>query len=112
MLTTQRFVTIIINVTAAMAMQIPIIIFVVKGSPNTSVPMRIAVMGSKTPSTDAFVAPIFRVAIAKVAVDTIVGRIAKPKIFIQLEVLEIPVVIDVSVKNILIRKTIAPTLSA
>ena len=46
--------------------------FVVSGSPNIIVPTRIAVIGSNTPSTDAFVAPILRVAIASVAVETII----------------------------------------
>lgn len=44
--------------------------------PNISVPTRIAVIGSNTPSTEALVAPIFRVAIANVAVETMVGNIA------------------------------------
>jgi len=57
-----------------MAMPMPRIMFVVKGSPNISVPTRIAVIGSKTPSTEALVAPIFRVAMANVAVETIVGN--------------------------------------
>ena len=41
-----------------MAMPMPRTIFVVKGSPNISVPTRMAVIGSKTPSTEAFVAPL------------------------------------------------------
>ena len=52
--------------------------FVVSASPKMSVPTRIAVIGSKTPRTEAFVAPIFLVAIARVDVETIVGRIASP----------------------------------
>lgn len=61
-----------------MDIEIPIIILVVIGSPNITAPMRIAVIGSNTPNTDAFVGPIFLDAIAKVAVETIVGRTASP----------------------------------
>ena len=39
--------------------------FVVSASPNTKVPISIAVIGSNTPSTDAFVAPMFLVALWK-----------------------------------------------
>lgn len=63
----------IMNVTATMAIQMPVIIFVVSGSPNIRVPTRIAVIGSNTPNTDALVAPIFLVAMARVAVETMVG---------------------------------------
>lgn len=66
------------NVTATMAMEIPTMIFVVSGSPNISVPTTMAVMGSKTPRTDALVAPIFREAMARVAVETMVGNRASP----------------------------------
>ena len=38
---------------------------VVSASPKTNVPTRIAVIGSKTPNTEALVAPIFLVAILK-----------------------------------------------
>ena len=48
-------------------MQMPTMMFVVSGSANIIVPTKIAVIGSNTPSTDAFVAPILRVAIARVA---------------------------------------------
>ena len=71
------------NVTDIMAMVMPMIILDVKGSPNTRVPTSMAVIGSKTPRTDAFVAPILRVATASVAVEIIVGRIASPIRFIQ-----------------------------
>ncbi len=71
-------VEIIINVTATIAIKIPTTIFVVNASPKTRVPTRIAVIGSNTPSTEAFVAPMLRVAMANVAVDIIVGKIAKP----------------------------------
>jgi len=56
----------------------PVMMLVVSASPKTNVPTRIAVIGSKTPNIEALVAPIFLVAIAKVAVETIVGRIASP----------------------------------
>jgi len=61
-----------------MAMPMPTTMLVVRGSPNINVPTRMAVIGSKTPSTEAFVAPILRVAMARVAVETIVGSRAKP----------------------------------
>lgn len=62
-----RLVTVIMNVTATMATEIPIMILVVSGSPNTSVPTTIAVIGSNTPSTEALVAPMLRDAMARVA---------------------------------------------
>ena len=68
---------------AAIEIIIPTIMPVVSGSLNTSVPISIAVIGSKTPRTDALVAPIFRVATAKVAVDTMVGSRARPMRFIH-----------------------------
>ena len=71
-----RLVRLIMNVTAAMEMPMPIIMLAVSGSPNISVPTRMAVMGSNTPSTDALVAPMLREATASVAVDTIVGSTA------------------------------------
>ncbi len=49
----------------------PTTIFVVNASPKTRVPTRIAVIGSNTPSMEAFVAPMLRVAMANVAVDII-----------------------------------------
>ena len=64
------------NVTAAMEMPMPSTMLAVSGSPNISVPTRVAVMGSNTPSTDALVAPMLREATARVAVDTIVGSTA------------------------------------
>ena len=74
-----RLVTVIMNVTATMATEIPIMILVVSGSPNTSVPTTIAVIGSNTPSTEALVAPMLRDAMARVAVETMVGSKASPK---------------------------------
>ena len=62
------------NVTDTMAMVMPMTILDVKGSPNTRVPTRMAVTGSKTPNTDAFVAPILRVATASVAVEIIAAE--------------------------------------
>ena len=70
--------------------------FVVKGSPNISVPIRIAVIGSNTPSTEALVAPIFRVAMANVAVETMVGNRAKPTKFSQSPLVVIPPVVRLS----------------
>ena len=106
------FVTEIINVTATMAMQMPTTMLVVSGSPNINVPTRMAVIGSKTPSTEAFVAPIFRVAMARVAVETIVGSSAKPTKFSQAIPPSIPVVIVVSENRIIPKKTVAPTVNA
>ena len=52
----------IINVTATIEIRIPAMILVVSASPKTNVPTRIAVIGSKTPNTEALVAPMFLVA--------------------------------------------------
>ena len=91
-------------------MPMPRRMFVVKGSPNISVPTRIAVIGSKTPSTEAFVAPIFRVAMAKVAVETMVGKRARPSRFSQSAPVEMPAVIGVGEKESLPKNTTAPTV--
>ena len=72
----------------------------VKGSPKISVPTRIAVIGSKTPSTEAFVAPILRVAMASVAVEMIVGSSANPTKLSQSPLVVMPAVIAVSEKAI------------
>ena len=66
------------KVTAAIESNIPTTIGVVSGSPKANVPTNIAVTGSKTPSTLAFVGPILRVAMARVAVENVVGNMAKP----------------------------------
>ena len=55
-------------------MAMPQTIAGVSGSPKAIVPTRIAVIGSNTPNTDAFVAPILRVATASVPVEIIVGE--------------------------------------
>ena len=75
------------NVMAAIVRTMPVMTLVVTGSPNAMAPTRMAVIGSKTPRTDAFVAPIRRVATARVAVDTIVGRTARPVRLAQAETL-------------------------
>ena len=106
------FVTEIIKETATIAMQMPIIMFVVSGSPNINVPTRIAVMGSKTPKTDAFVAPILRVAIASVAVETMVGNIAKPIKFSHATLPSKPAVMAMSENVIFTRNTNDPTIRA
>lgn len=95
-----------------MAMVIPIMILEVNGSPNTRVPTSIAVIGSKTPRTDAFVAPILRVATARVAVEIIVGRIASPTRFIQSAEVVMPDVTGVPDMIILPRNTNTPTVRA
>lgn len=48
----------IINTTAATQMAMPNAILSVMDSPNRSVPIRMAVSGSKTPRTDVFVGPM------------------------------------------------------
>ena len=88
------------NVTAAVAIVMPIIMLAVRASPKTIVPTRMAVIGSNTPSTEAFVAPMFLVATARVAVETIVGRIANPIRFAQSAHPLMPVVIfSFDIKN-------------
>ncbi len=81
----------------------------VRVSPKTSVPTTIAVIGSKTPNTDAFVAPIFLVATASVAVDMIVGSIARPTRLNQSRLLSIPAIISLPVIAILTKNITAPT---
>ena len=93
-------------------MPMPSTMLVVSGSPNISVPTRMAVIGSKTPSTEAFVAPILRVAMASVAVETIVGSRANPTKLSQSPPVVMPPVIALSEKIILPKKTTAPTISA
>ena len=105
-------VTAIIKVTATTEINIPVMIFDVSASPKTTVPTRIAVIGSKTPNTEAFVAPIFLVAIAKVAVETIVGRIASPIRFVHAIPDSSPVMRSAPDIEHLVKKTTVPTSSA
>ena len=56
------------NITAAIEIKMPTMMFVVIGSPKTNAPIRIAVIGSNTPRTEALVAPMFLVATTSVAV--------------------------------------------
>lgn len=93
-----------------MAMAMPMMMLVVSGSPSISVPTSIAVIGSNTPNTDAFVAPMLRVAMASVAVDTMVGSSAKPTKLSQSPPVVMPAVMAVSEKAILPRNTNAPTV--
>ena len=86
--------------------------FEVSASPKTNVPTRIAVIGSKTPNTEAFVAPMFLVAIAKVAVDTIVGRTASPMRLIQAIPPSSPVMSSAPDIEHLVKKTTVPTSRA
>ena len=58
-------------------------------------------IGSNTPNTEALVAPIFRVAMANVAVETMVGKRAKPAKFSQSPPVVIPAEIGASDKDIL-----------
>ena len=102
----------IINVTATIEIRIPAMMLVVSASPKTNVPTRIAVIGSKTPNTEAFVAPMFLVAIAKVAVETIVGRIARPIRLTQAIPLSRPVISSVPDNMLLVKNTTVPTRRA
>jgi hypothetical protein len=86
----------IINVTATIEIVMPKTIFVVNGSWNISVPINMAVIGSKTPNTEAFVAPILRVAMASDAVETMVGSRANPAKLSQSTYSVIPNVMAVS----------------
>lgn len=98
----------ITNETAIIEIMIPVIMFHVSGSPNIMVPTRIAVTGSNTPSTDALVAPILRVATARVDVETIVGNKASPKRLAHAAAPEMPLNTGFPVIMILEAKTIAP----
>ena len=102
-------VVIIIKVTAPMASRMPVKMLLVSASPNAMVPTRMAVMGSKTPSTEALVAPIFRVEMASVAVETMVGKMASPTRYSQSLVLVMPVVMLASEAAIFEKKTTEPT---
>ena len=90
----------------------PIMMFAVRASPKTTVPTRIAVIGSKTPNTEALVAPMFLEAIAKVAVDTIVGRTARPMRLIQAIAPLIPDMSSVPESKHLVKNTTVPTIRA
>ena len=100
------------NVTEMIAIEIPSIILKVNGSPNIRVPTRIAVIGSNTPRTEAFVAPILRVATANVAVEMIVGSIARPIRLSQSDVAHIPERIGVPDRMTFIRNTNTPVDNA
>ena len=90
----------------------PVMMFAVSASPKTTVPTRIAVNGSKTPNTEAFVAPMFLVAIAKDAVDTIVGRTARPMRLNQDITPSSPDMSSVPESEHLVKNTTVPTIRA
>ena len=69
------------KITAPTQVAIPTAIFIVKGSPNRAVPIRIAVSGSKTPRIEVFVGPMYREEIANARSEIIVGTIASPTRF-------------------------------
>ena len=73
----------IIKTMAAIVRAIPMMMLTVMLSPNANAPTSMAVTGSNTPSTEAFVAPIRRVDAASVAVDIMVGRIARQTRLVQ-----------------------------
>ena len=100
------------KVTATTEIRMPVMMLVVSASPNTKVPTRIAVIGSKTPKTDAFVAPMFLVAIARVAVETIVGKMASPMRLNHAIPPSSPVMSSAPDIEHLVKKTIVPTSSA
>lgn len=99
------------NVIAIIEIKIPTMMFVVIGSPKTNAPTSIAVIGSNTPRTDAFVAPIFLVAIANVAVETIVGSMASPMRLSHAILFTKPLVISTSDIISFIKNTTEPTLN-
>ena len=86
--------------------------FAVSASSKTTVPTRIAVIGSKTPNTEALVAPMFLEAIARVAVDTIVGRTARPMRLPQAIAPSIPDMSSVPESEHLVKNTTVPTIRA
>lgn len=92
-----------------MAMVMPTMMLSVRASPKTRVPTRMAVMGSNTPKTEAFVAPILRVATASVAVDTMVGRRARPTRLSQSRRVVMPARMSVPDRPMRERNTTAPT---
>ena len=100
----------IINTTADIDSAMPITMLVVISSLNANAPARIAVIGSNTLNTDAFVAPILRVDIARVEVETIVGRIANPNKLSQAVSPTRPAVMLLLLKIIRVRKTTDPTI--
>ena len=100
------------NVMAAIVRTMPVMTLVVTGSPNAMAPTRMAVIGSKTPRTDAFVAPIRRVATARVAVDTIVGRTARPVRLAQAETLSSPDSSECPSARAIAKNTAEPTSRA
>ena len=104
-----RLVTVIIKITAITEIKMPVMMLVVSASPNIRVPTSMAVIGSKTPNTEALVAPIFLVAIAKVAVETIVGRIASPMRLTHAIPPSSPVMSSVPDIEHLVMKTTVPT---
>ena len=112
MLASYLFVVIIINTTATIEIVIPIIMLLVRGSPKTKVPTIMAVIGSKTSRIEAFVAPIFLVATASVAVDIIVGKMARHTKLNQSSPVSMPVVISAPEVMSFAKKIIAPKSNA
>ena len=74
----------IINKIANRISATPMATLSVKASRKTSVPMTMAVKGSRMPKMEVLVAPTALLEAAKVMVATAVGRMANPKIFSQL----------------------------
>ena len=106
------FVVTIINTTAAIEIVMPIMMLFVSGSPKTKVPTTMAVIGSKTSKIEALVAPIFLVATASVAVDIIVGKMARHTKLNQSSPVSMPVVISAPDIMSFTKKIIAPRRSA
>ena len=100
------------KVTETIEINMPMRILGVRASPNARVPTMIAVMGSKTPSTEALVAPMFLLAIARVAVETMVGSMARPMRLSHEPAPLRPESMSIPEHKLLIRKTIDPTSRA
>ena len=64
--------------TAARQRVMPMTMRGVMGSRKSSVPMRMAVMGSNTPRMAVRVGPMWRVAMARVNSEIMVGNMARP----------------------------------
>lgn len=69
------------NSSAAMQMAMPESILGVRTSLNIMVPMRMDVIGSNTPSTAVRVGPIILVERARVSMEIMVGKMARPMRF-------------------------------
>lgn len=97
--------------TAAVERTMPMMILAVSGSPKAMDPTRMAVIGSKTPITEALVAPMVLVATANVAVETMVGNSARQTSLLQAPIPSIHSVRGTPLMLTHVMKSIAPTVS-